>query len=307
MVALRRLAGLAVCAACGRYGFDPPFGVTPFSDATLGDTADAPAGATRCAWDPVPAFNTVEPLTIINTSGYDADPTLSRDQLTLYYVDGAGPHMSRRATPHGAFGPREEIPTMQPFGSDNGVFIAANNLDGFVSVLASTSNYDIYSLSRATQTSPFDAPVPVTELDSPFNEFNARLSLDEQTLLFLQWSAPTDPTTARLHLAHRQGSSWVNIEQVFPTSTATEESGSFVGDSLHIVYASDGDLYVASRASEADPFGSPVLITGPGIGISTTYSEEIPFVSADGCELLFLSVRPGGAGGNDIYHAIAVP
>ena len=64
------------------------------------------------------------------------------------------------------------------------------------------------------------------------------------------------------------------------------------------VTVTDADLYVASRATEADAFGSPTLITEPGIGISTADREENPFVSADGCELLFLSNRTSGQGAN---------
>ena len=285
-------------ASCGHYGF----AMAPDARATGSDAAVA----LRCAWDPVPAFVMVEPLTIVNTSGWEGEPTLSRDQLTLFYRNDLGFHMSRRASPTSAFGPPEDIATTVPFGSDVGLFLAANNLDAFTCVLAGTNNYDISTIARATETSPFGTPVTVTELATAFNEFNPRLSPDEQTLLFLRWSGP-DASTARLQLAHRRGSVWAGIEQVFPTSTELEEAGSFVGDSLHIVYSSDGDLYVASRATETDAFGSPTLITGPGIGISTTDNEENPFVSADGCELLFLSSRVAGQGVNDIYHAVAVP
>src|SRR5262245_23455565 len=92
-----------VLVACGRIGFGEP-------------------ESDPCAWDPVPMFDAVTPITSVNTAGYDADPTLSEDALTLFFFNGS-PRMARRATRGDPFGQREEIPTSVSFGAASGFFL----------------------------------------------------------------------------------------------------------------------------------------------------------------------------------------
>jgi hypothetical protein len=286
------VAGVAhvLLAACGRFGFgeSPP---------------DATGLAVRCSWDFLPTFGPIEALSGLNTADYEGDPTLSRDQRTLYYYDGTGLHMARRATRIAPFGPREDIPTQIAWGGDNGLFVRADGVDALLAVPVTASNYDIQTASRADASAPFGTPSSLSELDTAANEFNARLSPDEQWLVFLRWLVVGDATSGRLFMAHRQGVDWVDVQQVFPNATAVEESGSFIGDSLHIVFGHDQDLYTASRPTEADPFGPPMLLAD----LASPGWDGIPFASDDGCELLFVSDRAGGLGGTDLYHVFVQP
>ena len=61
-----------------------------------------------------------------------------------------------------------------------------------------------------------------------------------------------------------------------------------------------GDLWVATRATQDDPWSEPLNL---GAGVNTVSEEEYPSVSGDGLSLYFVSYRPGGRGQADIYVA----
>lgn len=58
------------------------------------------------------------------------------------------------------------------------------------------------------------------------------------------------------------------------------------------------DIWVSARASESDPWGAPTLVGEP---ISTVFNDFCPMLAGDGETFYFVSDRPGGCGGTDIY------
>jgi Tol biopolymer transport system component/tetratricopeptide (TPR) repeat protein len=58
------------------------------------------------------------------------------------------------------------------------------------------------------------------------------------------------------------------------------------------------DLYVTRRATRTSPWGVPTNLGQP---VNTSQQESGPVVSPDGLELYFISTRPGGYGGFDMY------
>ena len=58
------------------------------------------------------------------------------------------------------------------------------------------------------------------------------------------------------------------------------------------------DLWVTTRATKADAWGTPVNL---GPTVNTAYEECCPDISADGLSLFFWSGRPGGFGGRDLW------
>ena len=58
------------------------------------------------------------------------------------------------------------------------------------------------------------------------------------------------------------------------------------------------DIYVSKRSSTNDPWGTPQNL---GETINSTSIDNCPFVTPDGHTLIFLSNRPGGPGGIDLY------
>jgi Tol biopolymer transport system component len=58
------------------------------------------------------------------------------------------------------------------------------------------------------------------------------------------------------------------------------------------------DIYVAHRAAVGDPWGAPENVGAP---VNTSADEFCPSPTRDGHGFLFISTRPGGCGGADIY------
>ena len=58
------------------------------------------------------------------------------------------------------------------------------------------------------------------------------------------------------------------------------------------------DIWVATRATEYDPWGPAVNL---GSKVNSTSSDADPWITADGLELYFNSWRPGGHGDADLY------
>jgi len=58
------------------------------------------------------------------------------------------------------------------------------------------------------------------------------------------------------------------------------------------------DIYVSSRRSVDDPWGAPVNVGAP---VNSPANEFCPTLARDGHTFYFVSDRPGGCGGDDIY------
>jgi len=65
------------------------------------------------------------------------------------------------------------------------------------------------------------------------------------------------------------------------------------------------DIYITDRiVSEEDLTKSWTTPINAGSGINTEYEETMPSAMSDGSRLYFMSDRPGGQGGMDIYEAV---
>ena len=78
--------------------------------------------------------------------------------------------------------------------------------------------------------------------------------------------------------------------------------GSISADGLSLYFDSQrpggyggDDLWVTTRATVSDPWGPPVNLGGT---VNSTALDGCPSISADGLELYFHSMRPGGSGGS---------
>ncbi|MDQ3749984.1 MAG: FG-GAP-like repeat-containing protein [Acidobacteriota bacterium] len=109
-------------------------------------------------------------------------------------------------------------------------------------------------------------------------------------------------------LSHAQRfSAWSTAQNLGPTfNTTSSEVCPFIApDNLSLFFASDRaggtggfDLYVSTRPNANAPWGMPVNL---GTNINTTGGELCPTVLPGGLSLYFISDKPGGCGGNDIY------
>jgi hypothetical protein len=61
-----------------------------------------------------------------------------------------------------------------------------------------------------------------------------------------------------------------------------------------------GDIWLTTRSTPAAPFGAPVNLGAP---VDGPYADGFPSIAADGLSLYFVSDRPGGLGGDDLWVA----
>jgi Tol biopolymer transport system component len=102
---------------------------------------------------------------------------------------------------------------------------------------------------------------------------------------------------------------WGAPENLGPqvNTSSAESMPSISADGLTLYFNSNRpgghgswDTYVAARATKESPWGKAVN-AGPKINTSSVDGE--PWITQDGRELYFISYRPGGYGGSDIYVA----
>lgn len=106
------------------------------------------------------------------------------------------------------------------------------------------------------------------------------------------------------------GAKWGTPEVISTISSpkSNQATISVSGDGQQLFMYKDingnGEIYVAQYELEADDFGTPEKM---GSDINTDHWETHATVSADGQTLYFVSDRPGGLGGRDIYRCKKLP
>lgn len=271
MVVPARLAFVVLVGGC-RIGFDE-----------LERTA-------TCSWDPAPVFaGDPERIEAIAAPGVNiGDPTLSADGLTLFYHRSGTVLRSRRASRDAPFGAGEPVAELAGVpGEATGFSLAADGLTAFVS-LDDGNDVDPYQMTRTSIDQPLGPPVKITELASPGFEFNLRASSDGLTALFVRWGTNNVPTTADSFVAFRatRDAPWTDIA---PTPFSTPGVIDAVAHPVPggFVFDVDGSLQVV-HGDFATGFDTPTAVA-----IDSGGYDGLPFVTADGCELLFVSDRDG--------------
>ncbi len=83
-------------------------------------------------------------------------------------------------------------------------------------------------------------------------------------------------------------------------SAGNETAPAVTADERVMAFARDGDIYLASRSSPSDGFGTATAVDG----LATMGVNEAPtWISPDGCHLYVQSDAMGGMGGIDLYMA----
>jgi hypothetical protein len=176
--------------------------------------------------------------------------------------------------------------------------------DGTIDDTAPDIDARLPSVDEALGAQAFSAPVPLETVNSPFSEEGPFLSANGLRLYFS--SERIDGDANDLWVAERPDleSSFGQPTPVYGVNTANDERDpSLTDDELTIFFerqpsdfSTPRQLYSATRASVAEPFDTPVLITLPA-----TTSVDDPHPSPDGLMLHFASNRTGGQGGVDIW------
>jgi hypothetical protein len=317
------VATVVLAGACVRGGFGPGLDAArqdPDAQAVdLKIKVDAPPQ--QNPWLGSFALSTPEPLSALNTAGWELEPCLTADNLTLHFARGATSQdldvfratRPDRSAPFGGVTPVAELNTTL---QESRLFVLPDGVTGYLSAERpnSVGGADIWIVHRASASAPFDPTSLVNlPLNSVAHDWDPFLTEDGLQLFYCVSQHPDGPGGNELMVAARPSTtepfaSPTLIDEL--NSASNEGNPSLTADGLVLVFNTvrpgglgGGDLCYATRNSPAEPFSS----VKPVPGINTADREGEPFLSADGQELFFASDRPGGAGQMDIYRSWLEP
>jgi Tol biopolymer transport system component len=304
---------LCALAGCSFHVHDAP-GDGP-SDAPVDTARDAVDGAPQpdclARW----RDHTIEfamPVALsVNGTGYDRDPFLSPDELTIYFSTvrtGTQPpgqadvYTATRATIGDPFG----TPSLYAFasttdGSETKLSFTGDGLDLVVgsSKPGGKGQVDVWEAVKSATWGPLQQS-KLGAVNDFANQQDPTISGDGLTL----YEAPDTSGTQQIMVATRQDRSHnftapqQITELVDPGGFGTADPAVSVDQRIIVVSsgrlggAGQGDLWYATRPSVNDPFEAPIPV--PGSGVNTPANEGDAHLSADGCRLYFASDRDVG-------------
>lgn len=313
--ALRRLAAAlvptaaAVGLACGSRDAEPKVDDAPDAEEeyvprpprdAARDTGDAGDVVTLC--DPSTPFQAVIALPgPVNTASDESSPTLTDDELTLYFQrapsDGgsAAFFVTQRPSVNDPFGTPAAIPELDDGRVKSGPAVTAAG-----DALFFASGPDIYTATRGP-TGRFQMPKSIPELSTSGGGTAPAVFARGEELWF---SSSADGGGPHLRRSVRLPSGFTAPERIPELETTGYEYGvASTRDGLTVYFASprDGglgnaDIWIARRTSRSAPFTS----IEPVPSASSAADEAPGWLSADGCRLYFTSARLGGS---DIFVA----
>jgi Tol biopolymer transport system component len=262
-------AGSAACAPNAPFGAPQLLqGVNTGNESTLslspeeltiyfarGSTSDLANLYSASRSGPTQAFGSVAVLPGLNSPGYDLEPSLSADGLSLFFMsDRAGTlgnqdiWFASRTTTLTGFGNVANVTVLNTPANDTYPFIAADGTQLWFSSERSggVGSSDLYVAERAG--SGFAAPTNVSELNTTATEWAPVLSVDRLTIFFASYRS----------------------------------DGGAVGKM---------DIWTSHRANVSAPFGAPVNVAA----VNSVNNEWPGWLSSDGCRLYMSSDRTGGA------------
>ncbi|HEY5921470.1 MAG TPA: hypothetical protein VIV11_07355 [Kofleriaceae bacterium] len=257
-------------------------------------------------------FDTPVPITEVNSAGYDRDPFLTDDELTVYVASGRGGQgdvwIAKRLSVSGTFSTPVEASEFNSTSSESKLSMSA---DRKVAVVGSdrpgSTGLDVWESIRLSVTDPWPAMNRnnVMMVETAGNEHDPTLSANAQHL----YLAPDNPAPQHLAMATRAGNGIFGpaVELTELNSGTGDADPSPTSDERILTFASNrtldgaggGDVWYATRAMGSGPFNAPL----PVPDINTTAAEGDPHVSANGCRIYFS--RHLGNDNWDIFVATA--
>jgi Tol biopolymer transport system component len=253
----------------------------------------------------------------VNTNSHEGSAEIAADGRTLYFdaldrPGGAGGWdiwMSRAKKPHRDFAPAAPLPApvngpsneTGPCISDDGLtlYFASDRPGG-------SGDFDLWVATRKTAKDPWNEPVNLgPTVNSRYYDNHPSISADGLTLYFdsrrpgvLLRPGYNDIYMSRRATLH---DAWGPPERLALNTPGLEYSPDIARDGLTLYYDSPlagRDLWVAQRGSPDEAWQKGVPLGPP---FNTPDIDTDPSLSVDAPLLYFVSNRPGGFGGFDIW------
>ncbi len=245
-----------------------------------------------------------------NGTGDFANPSVSFDELAIYFEHRGDPWGASRLSSGDPFGMPELVSELQTSMRDSRI---STTMDDRVAVFASdrTGTLGALDLWQATRgpDGVFGAPSSslFASINTAGNEFDPELTPDG---LDLYWA----PDTAGLQQIHHASRTTIDaafdhdavVAVTAPGQNAYYDPGISPDQRVLVFAADDGSsnadsrLFYATRATPADDFGLALEL----VELDTTSHDGDADLAADGCTLYFSSNRDGNTA---IYAAAVQP
>lgn len=259
----------------------------------LSPPGDAPLdGITACSFGP---WGAPQPIAELNTSGFEAMPRLTLDELTIFFhstrAGGSGDRdvwTASRGSTSAAFSDPANVTQLNSGVADRD---PATSGDGLIIVFTSAraGGLDLYTATRTSTAQPFSAPQLVAGVNTGSTEYFVSLSADGRALYWSSnrggdfdiWYATRADTMSAFSAPQ-------NLTEV--ESGASEFAAVPSTDGLELFLSSnasgDTDIWVSTRSAPALPFGAPVRVPE----LSSAGNEDLAaWLSPDGRRFYFSS------------------
>jgi len=260
----------------------------------------------------------------INTSALEGCPFIAPDNLSLFFAsDRAGGsgltdiYVSTRTSSNVPWGTPVNLgASVNSSGAEVCPTITADGLSlFFVSdrTGGGCGGNDIWISRRLNIQSAWEPAINLgCQFNSPQSDITPSLFTDAggTTYLYFSSNRPGGPGLQDIYVSTLQPNGTFGAP-ILVAGLNTEfndmRPNIRVRDGLEIFFESNRtgtlgglDLYVSTRANTSAQWGAPVNL---GATVNSASNEGRPSLSFDGRELYFMSDRPGGFGGNDLYIA----
>jgi hypothetical protein len=266
---------------------------------------------------------------VINSASSDQQPAISKDGRSLYFTSnrpgglgGFDMYVSQRANVNDPWGPPVNLgPTVNTTSNEgNPAFSRDGHLMFFQSDRpGGLGLIDIWASRRVDKHDDFGWQTPVNlgagvnsaagdQAPSYFeNDGNGEHDEEGVPQLFFASDRPGGPGALDIYMSEQTAGGCFGPAVLVTelSSPGGDSRPSIRHDGLEIFLQSSrvgsiglNDLWVATRASTLDPWSTPVNL---GATINTVFAEQNPYLSSDNTTLFFISDRPGGFGGLDLY------
>ena len=223
----------------------------------------------------------------------DDDPSATGDLLELYFNRASDIYVTKRASVGAAWDTPVPVAELNTVDAETTPEVSYDGLTlYFASARAGTlGGNDIWRSSRATRAAAWSTPVHVNELCSTAGD--GAVTINDPLVAFMD-SERAGGLGIFTALRSSPTTGFSEPAAVDELNSAQDEGNPMLAtDKLSIYFDSnrsgDGELYVATRATPASPFGTPERI----VELSTASAETDPWLSPDGRTMYFTSNRDG--------------